>query len=476
VKKITRREMLKLSVTGLGALALPHSAPGKDSAAPDSSGSFRYRVTVGWLRDLAREPTPNDMWPCIRWDEQLVQDQLRYLDVQKELGMTYNCAWGFFISRSWPVPFRNVIDSERAEKLKAFVEATHERRLKILAGVGIYSWGFEEVIKKVPSVAQGNSQAMCAFSEKAWDWQKRVLDFHMEPRWMLDGVSMQSADQGRCECPKCVKLTPVEHHALLLVRSAQYIRINRPDWVIGQASWGLRLDQESEFEHIRHISDTVDYMVEVKEITAEKGKRAEIIPRLGCAFGSLGGVFIEPPQHWDRQRWFVPCGLGSARSLQKLHQDGGMSCEYFYRPFANPVEEVSWRTGAKILASPSTAPETALAEAVTSVYGVAGDSRELLADWFRRGEDAYFSRARFRVGDGSVSLEPLIWKENPAAPGPAVYLRDRISPDARKEYARELEKLIVELQGIEISDKEKAGKTVKCIEGTLQDLYELSPK
>jgi hypothetical protein len=55
-------------------------------------------------------------------------------------------------------------------------------------------------------------------------------------------------------------------------------------------------------------------------------------------------------------------------------------------------------------------------------------------------------------------------------------LRDRISPEARKDYARELEKLIAELQGIKIPDKEKAGKTVKCIEGTLQDLYELSPK
>src|SRR5437763_1225628 len=113
----------------------------------------------------------------------------------------------------------------------------------------------------------------------------------------------------------------------------------------------------------QRTSQAVDYMVEVSELTARSGRRPEIAGGLACAFGSVGGVFIEPPQHWDRRRWFVPCGLGSARALARLWTDGGRACEYFYRPFANPGEAVSWRTGARILSAPQTPPEEALQEA-----------------------------------------------------------------------------------------------------------------
>jgi hypothetical protein len=372
------------------------------------------------------------------------------------------------------VPFEKIIDQARREKLKAFVDAAHRHGIKVLAGVGVYAWGFDEVIKKVPGVAVGNPSVMCAFSEQAWDWQRRVLDFHLDPGWGLDGVSMQSADLGRCECPKCSRMSAAQHHALLLTRCAEYVRRNRPDWIIGQACWGMRVDQPGELEYIREISRSVDYMVEVQELSAEKGLRDSIIPQLDCAFGSLGGVFLEPPQHWDRLRWFVPCGLGSARALRRLRQDGGLACEYFYRPFANPVEEVSWRTGAMILSSPETTPEKSLARALAAVYGVSGKHLQALTDWFARGEEAYFSRAQFKLGDGSISLEPLIWKENPAAAGPPVYLSARISPEDRKTYTGELEALKSELSDIEIPNREQAEKTLRCIEGTLRDIAELA--
>lgn len=438
-----------------------------------SNDAFEFRITDGWLRDLASEPTPNDRWPCIRWDEQLLADQIRFLDVQAELGMTCNMAGGFFIDRAWPVPFENVIDEPRAAMLKTFVDAAHERGLKVLTFVGIYSWGFDEVIKRVPGVSAGHQHAMCVFSDEAWDWQRRVLDFVMDPRWGFDGLSMQSADQGRCECPKCSELSPAEHHANVLVRSAEYVRASRPHWVIGQASWGMQVDEPGEFEHMRRISRAVDYIVEVRERSAASGRRAEIVRGIECALGSVGGVFVEPPQHWDRLRWFLPCGLGSARALKKLWQDGGRACEYFYRPFANPVEEVSWRVGATILASPLTEPHDALREAVEAVYGVTGTARGSLADWFARGEEAYFERADFALGNGPLSLEPLVWKENPTAPGPAVYLRDRMSAQVRTEYARELEQLKTELVKMEIPNRVAADRTLAAMDGTLRDIAEL---
>ncbi len=157
----------------------------------------------------------------------------------------------------------------------------------------------------------------------------------------------------------------------------------------------------------------------------------------------------------------------------KLWAEGGRACEYFYRPFANPVEEVSWRTGARILSAPLTPPEAALGEAVEAVYGVTGSSREALAEWFARGEDAYFSRSSFEVGSGSLSLEPLIWSENPAAPGPPIYLRDRLSPEARADYARDLERLKAELLGMAVPNRQAVVRTFTCIDGTLRDVAAL---
>ena len=434
--------------------------------------SFKYPVTDGWLRDLASEPTPNDRWPCIKWDEKLLEDQIRFLDVQKEIGVTYNVVWGLFINHSWRVPFENIIDRKREEMLNQFVYSAHERGLRILSGVGIYSWGFDEVIRKVPEVSAGHGSAMCSFSEKAWEWQRRILDFLMDPKWGLDGVSMQSADQGRCNCEKCSKLSPAEHHAKILIRSAEYIRTSRPDWTIGQASWGLRLDEPSEFEHIKRISKAVDYMVEVQELSAFKGRRPEITKNLDCAFGSVGGVFVEPPQHWERLRWFLPCGLHSAKALKQLWNDGGKACEYFYRPFANPVEELSWRVGAMIFKNPEISPEDLLNEAVKAVYGLSESDSKKLSEWFIRAENAYFSRSNFQVGNGSLSLEPLIWNENPSAPGPAVYLRDRMSSSNLADHANELGNLKSELIAMNFSSQ-AVQKTITAINGTLKDAHEI---
>jgi hypothetical protein len=441
-----------------------------------TSQPFKYRAALGWIRDLASEPVPDAKWPDIRWDDQLLADQMRFLDVQAELGTEYNVVWGLFIARSWPAPLQNIVDDARAARLHAFVDAAHARGVKVLSGVGIYSWGFEEIISKVPGVSAGGRRVMCGSSPAAWDWQRRVLDFVMDPKWGLDGLSMQSADQGRCECEKCRRLVHAEYHAALLIKCAEYVRAARPDWVIGQAGWNMHLESAEDLPHVRRISKVVDYMIEVEERSARSPDRdrASLIRELACAFGSVGGVLVEPPMHWNRLRWFVPCGLSSARALKRLYEDGGRACEYFYRPFANPGEEVSWRTGARILSSPELSPEAALSEALASVYGASGDLLDGLCDWFARAEAAYFSRSNFRLGDGSLSLEPLEWSENLAAPGPPVYLLDRMTPAARADYARDLERLRAELEAMKIPDDRAKRNTLSCIAGALQDIGRLA--
>lgn len=447
-----------------------------------SVNGFTYPVTAGWIRSVATRPSPNEPWPDVTWDDDLLQDQIRFLDVQSELGVKYNRPWGLFVSRCWPVPFDprpgKLVSRQREEMIARFVDAAHQRGIKILAGTGVYSWGFEEVIRKCPGVAPGrledgrNPQAMCAFADEAWDWQRRVLDFQMDPRWGFDGVSMQSADQGRCQCARCRKLSDIEHHEILLVRTAEHIMRHRPEWVIGQASWGLRLDDPRSLAHVQRISQRVDYIVEVQERSARgpNAWRKDLVRSLSCALGSVGGVFVGHPQHWDRLRWFLPCGLHSARALKALFDDGGRACEYHYRVFANPVEEVSWRTGAKILVDPQTPPSHALRAALAKVFEVTGGALDQLVELFTRAEEAYFRRSNFQLGDGELSLEFLVWDRNPAVPGPPVYLRDRMTGAARRDYAKDLRQLRADLAGIPVGNEPAKQRALRCIDGALTDI------
>jgi hypothetical protein len=264
-----------------------------------------------------------------------------------------------------------------------------------------------------------------------------------------------------------------EYHCLILRRCADYVKAQRPEWIVGMAAWGLDLDNQEEYHNVVALSESVDYLVEVRERTVETGIRRDFTSGLKCAFGSVGGVFVSPPQHWERHRWFLPCGLRSARSLRHLHEDGGQACEYFYRPFANPGEEVSWRTGARVLSKPDVTPEDALTEAIEVVYGATGSAADKLASWYKRAEDAYFNRSTFRVGQVGMNLEPLVDETNPAAPGPPVYLRDRLTSAERAAYAVELTELKQELADMGIPNRKLQRMTIACIEGTLADIAQL---
>lgn len=437
--------------------------------------AFDYRITCGWLRDLASEPTPHDTWPCIRWDDQLAADQERFLDAQAEYGITINSVWGLFVDRAWPTDLARSADASRAARVKRFTAAAHERGLKVVTGLGVYSWGFDQIIREHPEVAASdrasvNKHVMCPFQPAAWDWQRRVLDFVMDPQWGIDGTSMQSADQGRCDCPRCKQRSNAEHHAELLIRCAEYVRRQRPEWIIGTACWGLRVDEPAELAHILRMSKALDYILEVDELSDRKGLRPQLTKQLPSAFGSVGGGFVEPPQHWTRLRWFLPLALGAAEAIARLWRDGGRACEIYYRLFANPSDEVSWRTAARMVQEPTLEPLQALREAVARVYGVSGKALDALTAWFTAAERAYLDRSTFKVGQGPLSLEPLWWNKQPDAAGPPIYLQDRMKPEDRDAYAVELRRLRGQFEKLSIPNRQAAEETLRGIDGALSEI------
>jgi hypothetical protein len=126
------------------------------------------------------------------------------------------------------------------------------------------------------------------------------------------------------------------------------------------------------------------------------------------------------------------------------------------------------------LIAPEMAPHTALGNALEAVYGVTGGDRAELAEWFRRGEEAYFARSNFKLGSGPLSLEPLIWKENPSVSGPPIYLQDRMTPADRAGYASELRTLQAELRGLAIPNEQAKQKTSAAIDGALHEITQLN--
>ena len=271
---------------------------------------FRHRSYLGWITDLATRPHPTTQWPAIDVDEALLTDYALTFATMRRLGMNEIVIWGLFVARHWPIDVETAVDDERAQKVRTLLDLAHTHDIRVVSGLGVYSWGFERIIAEHPSLSRGNPQAMCASNPEAWEWQRRVVDYVL--RWPLDGVSMQSADQGRCPCSDCAALGDVAYHAALNARVAEYVRSLRPEALIGVNSWGMTFDDPADLPHLVELGRYVDYIIDAHDTARRAGAeyRRQLIAAVPCSWGTIGGWSVEPPQHWDRERWFLPC-MGS---------------------------------------------------------------------------------------------------------------------------------------------------------------------
>jgi hypothetical protein len=442
-------------------------------AAPASvlaagSNSFRHRGYLGWITDLASEPDSNAAWPSMRLDERLLEDYRRTLDLMKLLGFNEIIIWGLYVSRAWPVQVESAVSPERGRMVERLIESAHERGIRVFSGLGVYSWGFDDIIKARPNLHRGNPEAMCASEPESWKWMQRVVDFVFK-RFPIDGVSMQSADLGRCNCDRCKTFSNAEYHALLNIRVAGHIRSRWRGKTVAVNSWGMQFDDPAALPALIKMGHAIDYLIDVHDTSRKRdpGYRKKLLSSLACDFGTLGGPQVEPPQHWDRERWFLPVLRRSGEHLRQLSEEGGRACEYFFHILKNPGDEISfWLTG-RVLSEPATAWQKHLAGVVEQLYGTTAPGvRDGIAELFLRAEDAYFRHLPPSVC-GTISLEPLV----SGRPGPPIYLR-RLSPEQRRAYASELaairsgfEKLLSALPR-----QEKVRSILRCLDNTGKDL------
>ena len=429
---------------------------------------FQFRGYLGWITDLATRADTNAAWPSMRLDDALLRDYRETFQLMREWELQDLCVWGLYVSRAWPVDLASAVDPARGRMVERLIEDAHLHNVRVISGLGVYSWGFDQILKANPSLMKGNSNAMCGSEEASWEWMRRVIDY-VFARFPIDGVSMQSADQGRCPCDRCKRFTETEYHARLNIRCAEYIRAKYPGKLVAVSGWGMRFDDPASVPHLAALGKHIDYLIDVRDSSRQKDPalRRKIIEALPCAFGTLGGPQVEPPQHWVRDRWFLPTIRSVGEHLRELHAEGGRACEWFYHILANPGCEISTWVAARMLANPGAGWRKHLEYAIDRIYQPrTSRARDGLAEAFLDAEHAYLRHLPdFR--SGTISMEPLV----SSAPGPPIYLTKRLTAEQRRAYASDLRRVKKSFAQLapDVADKQRIPFILRAIDNVEKD-------
>jgi hypothetical protein len=468
------------------------------------SARFDNRVAFGvWINDFRNEPIVGEDWPSVKIDARTIEDFSGTIAGLAAARYTALDIFGLLTNRDWPSDIRSVVDRKRKAQVERCIDIAHAGGIRIIYGLGVYSWGFESIIKADPEVRGTNPLALCGSRVKSRSLMRQVIDFVSE-NFQVDGFHLEVADQGRCRCPECGREESVAYYSRLNRETAQYIRGRWPDKTLlvntsGYLPWGdcIRAD---EYQHIYELGRHIDIFIDGGNhglFVAENGRR-DFIARLPCAYGTSGGFWVYPPQRWDRLRWFLPYISRDGAHLEQLYRDGGRSCELYLGPLANPGVELNVLCNGLKANDLSRPCADVLSEAVERLYKPkAPAGRSALVELFSQAEEAFFANwsphrrpgvrpehsdgiddlfewskvAPERAIPGELFLEPLLGSE----PGFPVYLAVHFEPEGRQRYKKELERIQNGLRSLsdEFDDAGRIGRVRACLQNTLVDIAQV---
>lgn len=437
-----------------------------------NANSYDYRIAFGaWVNDMRLDPLPLENWPAPQLDDESVRSIIKAMDVQSRFDYTHLDVWGLFATKSWPLNLGDGIDEDRKRRVRKIITAAHERGIKLIYGMGTYSWGYEQIIEKDPSLAategdgSRHARALCDANPKSFGLVTRILDFVLS-EFDFDGVHLESLDQGGCFCPKCAgKAGIVEYHARINGKTADYIRSKWPDKLINVIPINWAMDTKARFTEAdkdiiiklsKHIDRFYDQGWRGTYVASEE--RADFIKKLHCAYGTSGGRWVYPAQRLDRESFFVPHVKHQAAAIKEQFAQGVRGLMHYQGPVNNPGTELNIACGGLISADTSRTVEEVVSQVIEELYRPKNESaHKKLVDIFLKGEDAYFDQwgdaaERFakhlNTGPaGEFYLDGLVG----GSPGPAGYLCNPVFLDAagRLAYRNALIPLLRDLQGIE---------------------------
>ena len=452
-----------------------------------------------WVNDIRNEPII-DHWPSVIIDKRTMEDYTDMIRLLKDTGYNALDIFGLLTNSDWPMDIESVISAERKKLVDEMIENAHRHDIKIIYGMGVFSWGFDQIIKNDPEVRGTNPSAMCGSKPKSKVWQQKVIDFVIG-NFNIDGFHLEVADQGRCKCFECLKENNVQYYSRLNLETARYVREKWPDKILlvntsGYIPWGDFVLKE-DYHYIYELGKYIDIFIDGGNhgLFIKENDRADFIAKFPCDYGTSGGFWVYPPQSWKRLRWFLPYQKFQHSHLKQLFQDGSRSCELYLGPAINPGTEINIVCSGLLLLDTNRDNSSILTEAIERLYkpknkGISGD----LAELFIKSEDAFFSnwnpyrkteipekysdgigpcfewsKDNFqRAIPGELFLEPLFGK----SPGFPAYLAIHMTSEGRTKYKKDLQSIFNDFSKLknDFYDSERVERIKKCINNVIKDI------
>ncbi len=440
--------------------------------------SYNHRLAYGaWINDVRNEPLPLQGWPAPQFDDECVDSLIRSLEVQGAAGYTQFALWGLFSTYGYPPDVPSVLDDDRRRRLKRLFKAAERVGMKIMLGMGVLTWGYDEILKANESLrgySVGDdgkrimsSHAMCGSKEESWGYVFKILDFALS-EFDFGGVHLESADQGWCGCPECAgKDGTVGYNCRLNVRCSDYIKDKWPDKVVTATdiNWTTTSFNEEEKSHIIELSKHVDAFMDQPVNNVKKSEKREFIKKLHCDYAGTTLNFY-PSVRLDRLSYFLPYPKRASTQVKSNYEDGERSALIYNAPINNPGTEVSIAVVGRMLSDVDREIDDTLAEVIELYYKPkTAQSRDKLADIIVQAEDAYFNQFA-----GRIQRAIKYWKIDPKAfegkddldsyfmldslfatsPGPASFLKEPVlDAQGRAEYKKGLISVLENLSAIE---------------------------
>ena len=485
---INRRDFLRTaSAAGLGLLASNASSEAKSSSQTRALGkeAITDRMAFGaWINDVRIEPLPFGSWPPVILDEVAEHSIIQTMDLQARSGYNMFDLFGLFAAWGWPVDILSAVDKERDARVRRIMKAAHDRSIRLIYGLGVYSWGFDKIIKHDAAVRGPNEHAMCASKEESWVWQKKIIDFIL--RYDFDGYHLEASDLGRCTCDACMKKWPVQatYYNEITGRCADYIRQQAPGKYIAAitiswADWNSGFTEEDK-TNLVELSKKVDSILDQGHHGQyiKQSERKAFVDRLHCRFGTSGGFWVYPPFRCHRQRWFLPYTKKTGNHIKQLYADGGRTVLYYQGPVTNPGVEVNIAFGGKIMGNVDRDVADVLSEVVEELYQPKTTAaHKKLVETFQLAESAYFDNQNYDTdgihlknlpgypGPGELHIGFGIGLAGGTSAVPVYLLEPNLVDQGRAAYAKGLEACLKNV--CEIEDQVKATERMQRLKTSI---------
>ena len=449
--------------------------------------SFNHRAAFGcWVNDMRNEPAYGLHWPSRVLDDRTVNDITRCLDLASQAGFNEFNVFGLLATWAWPTDLRSAVDEERRRQVNKVINAAHDRGIKLLYGLGVYSWGFDAIIEADTEVQGPNPHAMCGSKARSWEWMQKVVDYVLD-EFDIDGFHLEASDQGRCTCPACAKQGDKQYYSGLNQRTAEYVRSRSPDKILMvnmcgyTRPWGVKVAPD-EMQYMVELSKALDYLIDPghRGFFFDESSRRQAIAELQCDFGTSGGNWVYPPQRWDRAKWFLPYTMHTGQHIKQLYGEGGRAIEYYMGPTVNPGVEVNIAFGGRMLMDTSRSVNDVLTEVIETLYRPSNTAaRDELVGIFQRAERAYFDNWSPQIAPpssppGELHLSALVGITTPGAPCYLTQHRDWSVMNAagRTAYKNEFIAILDEIPKLEgsFSDDGRLARIKACVNNVIRDI------